>query len=178
MSYRFELLTKENAGLAWSFHVSPSSCEGPDNYDSFLRFSAVTDYIAGMGTTHVMVDEEANRIAGYVTLRATALIGEGERGTKVMSPALEIAMLAVDKDYERKQIGSFLISQVLVIAEQLKKELVGIKHIVVCADPKSTAFYEKKNFQPLTAIYEALHDGFNDNCIPYFITLQEYAAGA
>lgn len=173
MSYRFELLTNETAGLAWKFHVSPSSCDGPENYENFLRLIANTDYNSGMGTTHIMIDNDADRIAGYITFRATALIGEGDRGTKVMSPALEIAMLAVDKDYERQQIGSFLISQALVMAEQLRKELLGIKHIVVCADPKSTAFYSKNHFAPLSAIYDVLHDGFNDNCIPYFITLQE-----
>lgn len=174
-NFKLERFTSEYIGLAWKFHVSPSSCDNPDLYETYLRCSAISEGNAGMGTTHIVLDRDANKIAGYITWRASSLISENSSGIKIVNPALEIAMLAVDRDYERQKIGTALIKQTVATAEKIRTKLLGIRHIVVCPAPYSIGFYKKtKMFKPLNAIFEVLHDGNNDGCVPYFMTLPEH----
>ena len=170
------LLSRDNIGLAWKFHVSPNSCDNPEYYDNYIRLSATSDYIKGMGVTHLLVDEIASGeqiLAGYVTLRSTSLISDGADGKKIVQPALEIAELAVHKDYERRGIGTDLISIAISEADSLRREYIGIRHILVCADPRAIGFYEKFGFVRIASMYEVLHDGWNNDCEPLFITLPE-----
>ena len=174
MALREKLFCQELAGLAWKFHVNPNSCDNPDYYDSYIRFSAIGDQKMGVGVTHVMVDVEKDRLAGFVTLRATSLVSEGENGKKYVEPSLEIAELAVDADYERQGIGKTLIAIAEATADELRQAYIGIRHIVVCADSSAVGFYRRFNFGKLSELYEVLHDGWNDNCEPLYITLEEY----
>lgn len=171
-----KLLSRDNVGLAWNFHVSPNSCVNPEYYDNYIRLSATSDYIKGMGVTHLLVDETAGGekiLAGYVTLRSTSLISDGSDGKKIVQPALEIAELAVHKDYERTGIGTGLISIAITEADSLRRKYIGIRHILVCADPSAIGFYEKFGFVKIASLYDVLHDGWNNHCEPLFITLPE-----
>ncbi len=168
-----KLFHRDNAGLAWKFQVSPKSCNNPEYYNNYIRLNAISDQQKGLGVTHILVDEEADRIAGFVTLRATSLISEGENGIKLVEPSLEIAELAVDRDYERREIGSSLIGIAIDTADELRKKYLGIRYLVVCADGSAVDFYKKLGFGELTSLYEVLHDGWNDDCDPLYITLPE-----
>lgn len=75
-------LNNTNQGLAWSFHVSPDSCENPEYYSDYIQMFAVTDYLTGMGVTHLLVDTDANIMAGYITIRATSLVSSNDDGTQ------------------------------------------------------------------------------------------------
>ena len=171
-----EILSRNNSGLAWSFHVSPDSCSNPNYYDNYIRFCAISDYVKGMGVTHLLIDEGESGepvLAGYVTLRSTSLISDGSDGKKNVQPALEIAELAVRGDYERKGVGTGLISIAVAEADTLRSKNIGIRHILVCADPYAVGFYEKFGFVKIASVYDVLHDGWNDNCEPLFTTLPE-----
>lgn len=173
-----EKLSLDNVGLAWGFRVSPSSCDNPEHYENYIRFSALSDYKSGMGVTRLLVDcEDAKnkRLAGYVTLRATSLVSSGSGEKKNVQPALEIAELAVHEDYERKGVGTGLVAIAIDMADVLRTNDIGIKHILVCSDPKSVGFYKNDNirFAELSALYDVLYDGWNDFCTPLIITLPE-----
>lgn len=101
MNLSFSLFDQEHSGLAWHFRVSPSSCDNPGHYEEYIRFVALSDRRSGMGVTHVLIDADAGRIAGFVALRLSSLFYTGDDGKKRGSPALEIAELAVDADYEK-----------------------------------------------------------------------------
>ena len=178
MPYSFALMGKEYAGLAWKFCVSPDSCDNPDHYERYLRLNAIVDYKIGMGITHLILDcdEDGNAvaIAGFVTLRATSLVNTDENGVKIVHPSVEISELAVTKDYERRGIGTGLIDLAISIADDLRSKLIGIKYIVLCADPKSVGFYEKKDFGKIGELYETLREGWNNNCEPMYIILPEF----
>lgn len=168
-----KLFGKDIAGLAWSFHVNPDSCANPSYYDNYIRLSAISDYRKGMGVTFVLGDAEKNRIAGFVTLRATSLVSEGENSAKYVEPSLEIAELAVDADYEHCGVGSILVSIAIDAADNLRRTQLGIRHVVVCADSAAVGFYKKLGFGDLSSLYEALHDGWNDDCAAMYITMPE-----
>lgn len=167
------LFCSDFIGLACKFHVSPSSCDNPTHYEDYIRFSACTDFKSGVGVTHILLDGEQARIAGFVTLRATSLVSENEQGTMNVHPAIEIAELAVDAEYEQKGVGTGLLNIAVDFSDSLRSTCIGIKHIVVCADPKAIDFYKKFGFVDISAVYEVLHDGWNDNCSALLMTLPE-----
>lgn len=171
MNVSHKIMNSDYSGLAWKFHVSPDSCENPGHYEQYIRLVAVDDRNTGMGTTHILVDEDAQELIGYITLRATSLVSENERGNKIVHPSLEIAELAVSQKYAGKGFGTILVQLAILIADDLREELVGVRYVVLCADPKAVAFYEKLKFVKVSDIYDVLRDGSNDNCEAMFIEL-------
>lgn len=145
----FTVLNKENVGLAGSFSVNPSSCENSEFYREYLQLSALSDLYTGKTTTHLFVDENADRIMGFVSLRASAIISKGDGENVTGIPALEVVVLAVDKDYEGQYVGRTLIDYVIYQADELHKQYLGLQYIVLAADKKAVGFYEKMGFEPV-----------------------------
>lgn len=176
MAYSFAMMSTDYAGLAWSFHVSPDSCNSPAYYEEYIRLCAISDQDGGMSVTHLVLDTDKNgeaiAIAGYVALRATSLVSTDENGVKIVNPSLEIAELAVDKDYERKGVGTMLVNLAIGVAAELSKRYLGIKYVILCADPKAVGFYTKNDFGKIGDLYETLRDGWNNNCEPMYISMQ------
>lgn len=108
-------------GLALSFNVSPASCDNPDHYMEYIKFSAISDNKAGQSLTHIFVDESQHKLAGYIALRATSLISEGQHGEHIVHPSLEIAELAVAEEYERKQVGTQMVEFAFLTADMLRQ---------------------------------------------------------
>ena len=173
MSITLATMSSEYVGLAWKFHVSPVSCDNHEYYEQYLRLCALADRKSGTALTHILVDDGAQRIVGYISLRATSLVGDGAADKKTVHPALEIAELAVDEDYERNGYGSDLVNIALDYALEMRSKYMGIKYVMLCADPKAVGFYEKLYFGKVGDLYEALHDGWNDHCEPMYIQLPE-----
>ena len=182
MGQVFKTMHRDYAGLAWNFHVSPDSCDNPQHYEYYLRFNAISEQANGRGVTHLLIDTgtdnstilPTSRIAGFITLRATSLI-ETCDGKSYVKPSLEIAELAVDKDYERQGYGVQLVNIAILMAELLNTDSLGIQNVVLCADPKAVGFYENKKvgFGKVEDYYDMPRDGWNDNCIPMYIKLGE-----
>lgn len=173
MNVSHKVMNSECIGLAWKFRVSPDSCENPTHYEQYIQLVAVMDGNMGMGTTHLLVDDDTNELMGYITLRATSLVSENERGNKIVHPALEIAELAVAEKYERIGVGTSLVRFAILTADDLRERLLGIRYVVLCADPKAVGFYEKLKFAKVRDIYDVLRDGSNDNCEAMFIELPQ-----
>lgn len=174
MNLQLETLDKDNQRLAWHFHVSRNSCDNPEYYDNYIRFSALSDFKSGFTTTSILIDSDADRIAGFFSLRATGIGSQDGEGHYIINrPALEIAELAVDKEYEREGIGTFLIDLVIKYADYLRKNCCGIRTIVLCADPKAVGFYEKNSFAKLSDTYDPMIKPETINCIPMYLDLPE-----
>lgn len=168
-----KVFNEDMIGLAWKFHVSPNSCENHDYYESYLKYYALGDKKKGMGVTHVFLADDGNEICGYVTLRATSLSSAGEDGKHLVAPAIEIAELAVDENYERQKIGTMLLNAAIAFAAELRENSIGVEYVVVCADPDAVQFYERY-FDKLSDVYEYLHDGWNNEaCVPMYMKLPE-----
>ena len=173
MNLAFALFEAEHIGLAWKFHVSPSSCENPDHYEEYIRFMALSDRLSGMGVTHVLIDSDAERIAGFIALRLSSLFYTGDDGRKRGSPAMEIAELAVDAEYEKHGIGSALLDFATAAADDIRTHTAGIKYLLACADPAAEGFYLKNGFSRVSELFEMPRDGSNNNCIPMYTQFPE-----
>lgn len=109
MSIFCDIMSPEYINMSRQFYVNHDHCGNPEHYENYIRQDCFTDYKQGMGVTHVFVDDEKGRIIGYITLRATSLIMDIGENYRLGYPALEIAELAVEKDYERQGIGAEMV---------------------------------------------------------------------
>ena len=171
MRKRIELFDSKFSGLAWKFQVSPLSCGNHEHYEEYIRLIALSDRAIGMGTTHVLLVEEngTEDIAGFVTLKASSIVNESD-GTLYGTPAIEITELAVSGKHERNGYGSELLDYAISLALNVN-ENIAVKHITLCSDPKSVGFYEKYGFQKLSHSLVIPSEGWNENCVPMYLTL-------
>ena len=181
MGILLKKMSAKYAGLAWKFHVSQVSCDNPAHFEQYIQLNAISEHAAGRGLTHILVDTKTEdlsidlqkaRIIGFITLRATSIV-ESNYHTLQVNPAIEIAELAVDQEYEHKGFGSKLIDTTIYLATQLNENFIGIQNIVVCAASQAVAFYENPRigFGRLEDYYVIPRDGWNDTCIPMYIKL-------
>lgn len=173
MDLKHETLNSENYGLTWQFRVSPNSCDNPAYYEMYLKFSAIADSNSGFTKTYLLVDKDAGLIAGFYSVRASALALNEDGHLFISRPALEIAELAVDERYERCGIGTALIDLVLSMADTLRRGFCGIRSVVLSADPKAVSFYEKNGFARLSNTYEPIIKPETVNCIPMYLDLSD-----
>ncbi len=160
--------------LASEFQVDPSCCGYPEHYEFYLRCVALDDYHRGRGVTYIMLDDgiDPNRIVGYITLRASSLIKEGDRRRQGHA-AIEITELAVDKDYRGRGHGIDLVAFAIDRALTLSKDHIGIEYIILCADPAAVGFYSSPHFgfTAIEDVYEVPREGWNDDCVPMSLRL-------
>ena len=169
----FTIIDKENVGLAGVFSVNPSSCENSEFYRAYLQFSAINDLYSGRNTTYLLIDKDANKIMGFVSLRASAIISHGECGNMTGVPAIEVSVLAVDKNYTGQGVGSMLIDYVIYQANELHKQHIGLQAIILAADKKSVGFYNRMGFIPIEDRWKNIpKESWNTQCVPMLLYLE------
>lgn len=162
-----ELLNECNVGLAEYFSVNPLYCTNEDFYKQYLQFNAIFDMHSGNTATHVFVDKKANRIMGYISLRANSIVSKDDKSMITGKPSLEISVLAVDKDYEHQGVGTVLMAKALEIASTLHEKYIGVKHLILAADPNAVGFYEKMGFRKMASQWEQIPaESFSGTCVP------------
>lgn len=181
MSIFHDLMSKEYIGIAQSFSVNPQRCDNPEHYERFIRQDCLTDHQQGMGVTHVFVDEnestQEKHIAGYITLRCSSLVMESGEDYKLGYPALEIAELAVDKNYEGQGLGTDLVKFAVDEAIELNKNKIGVQYVILCADVAAVGFYSNAElgFKPIRQLQEIPREHRNSRCEPMMLkTLKNY----
>ena len=128
-----------------------------------LRYSIKND-ILGIGKTFVAFNENGD-LAGYFTLATAQVVYEEipdeYRGKlpKYPIPSLRIARLAVDKDFQGKGIGKWILKQAFIKIIHVA-EITGLYLIIVDAKETSKSFYEQYGFIK-----------FNEKKLSYFITV-------
>ena len=89
----------------------------------------------------------------------------------VGEPALEISQLAVDKRYERQNIGRTRIGKIIAIACEINEQFSGIKYIVLCSVKSAEEFYQRVNFKYIEHNAYVPRDGRNNPCTPMIMRL-------
>ena len=152
---------------AFSFAVNPDSCSNPDFFHYYIRFSAISDQSSGRGVTHAILSDDEQTLLGFVTLKNTALLTSAGHG----EPALEIANLAVSKDYERQGIGRTLLNYSISVSEKINSHLSGVRFLVLAADPKSVDFYEHMKCYKFQEYWTLPRETTNESWVPMFMQL-------
>lgn len=149
------------------------NCENHEYFELYIREIALYDQSHHNGVTHIIISEDETELLGFVTLRATSLLSQDKSGL-IGEPALEISNLAVAGKWERHGIGRLLISNVLALAYELSTDQIGIKYILLRADPKSVGFYKKNGFEEAEPYYFniPLSEG-NRLCVPMMMVIPE-----
>lgn len=176
MSFYKTKVSKDKMELIMKFKVDETKCDNPEHYESYLMYNALNDINQGFSTTYLYIEEneqtEEKNIMGYITLRMSSFIKDMGESRKYGYPALEIAELAVDKNYTGRGIGTDMVMDTITIANELN-EIISVKYIVLCADPRVQGFYEKLEFQKMyDRIEDIPREHFNLSAIPMYIKLR------
>ena len=176
-----DLMSKEYIEIAREFRVNPERCDNPAHYENFIRQDCFTDQKQGMGVTHVFVDdnEKAKKksLAVYITLRGSSLVMETGENYKLGFPALEIAELAVDQNYEGKGLGTDMVKFAINEAVELNDTRIGFQYVILCADVAAVEFYSNSElkFKPIRPMQEIPREHRNSNCTPMMLkVIQNY----
>jgi len=174
MSFSIQKLDVSNYCFVNKFKVNSESCENPKHYEDYLKQNAITDFKQGIGTTHVFIDEAQQNIMGYFTLKSSSLVKNMGEEHNFGYPAIEIAELAVHKDYERKGIGTDMLDFVFSKINEIK-EIMAVQYVLLCADPKAEEFYSKSKFkfQRVRDFEQIPREHWNLRCVPMFVKLKE-----
>lgn len=173
MSFFSDVYSAKYYEQAIKFHVNPEKCENPEHYDDYLVYNANIDYEKGLAVTYIFCEEndETNEVCimGFLSLKTSSLVvDEGEK-LKCGYPALEIAELAVSKDYEGTGKGTEFVEFAMQKAYELG-EVVGIRYLILCADPMAVGFYKNRNlkFVELDGRYDGQvpREKWNMRCVP------------
>ena len=125
--------------------------------------------------TFVFLSKDNKHILGYITLRANSFIHKYERGLEG-EPSMEILELAVSKEYERQGIGTALFQFAVTLAADVTNNYMGVRYLLVCADPPAVGFYSKMGLSKVEEYGQIPRDGWNDNCVPMFVKLPSVQA--
>ena len=171
-----KLMTKQYADIARNFKVHPESCDNTAHYEEYIMQDCFADYMQGMGVTHIFVNknQETSKtvIAGYITLRASSLTMDLD-DYKVGYPALEISELAVDCNYEGNGLGTDMVKTAIAEAISLSETIIGLRYIVLCADPAAVGFYSRLGFLKIPSYQEIPREHRNKNCVPMMLKLKQ-----
>lgn len=126
---------------------------GIEALNRYLKQQASQDIRRRIAAVFVLIDQDANRIAGYYTLAATAirLIELPPNLAKKLPkyplvPATLLGRLAIDQSYQNQGLGSFLVMDALW--RSVKSEIAAMAVVVDAKDEIACAFYEHHQFIP------------------------------
>ncbi len=140
---RIVLLTKR--------HEFTSFNSKNDDLNEFLKNDALRDQESMVSKTYLCCWKKS--IVGYFSIVADTIDvqaineNDGIKGYPYHKyPSIKIARLAVDRKFERKGIGRFLVLAAMGLAMSVS-EIIGCRYITVDSKPDSISFYEKLGFR-------------------------------
>lgn len=171
-----EQFDASHVSIARSFSVRKDSCGNPEHYTKYLCENAIQDANIGMGITFALIqyDEEDRpvRLKGYVSLKAACLMHDNGESF-IGEPGIEISELAVDGEFAGQGIGRALLDQAVYHCNCVR-EHIGVKHLLVCAEPKAVEFYRHVlKFDEVRKAFYIPRELWNINCVPMYLKLQE-----
>lgn len=179
MAIYHDIMSNNYADIAQEFKVNPQKCANPMHYENFIKFDCHIDQKQGMGVTHVFIDEDdtgSKKIAGYIALRCSSLIMNVGEQYKLGYPALEIAELAVDYNYENHGLGTDMVKFAIGEAVKMNENMIGIQYVILCADIAAVEFYSNRElkFSPIRQMQEIPRKHRNSECVPMMLKIVQY----
>lgn len=120
------------------------------NVENFLKSEALIEQDRNMNTTHVLIDKEENKIAGFVSLCNDSIRLEVEERntfgiTHASVPALKIARLAVSNEYKHTGNGKLLIYYSALMGIKIRT-YSGLSFLTLDCYEHRSSFYEGIGF--------------------------------
>lgn len=139
-----------------SIHDRTAFSCGHESLDRYLRQQASQDVRRGLAAVFVTCAEGTNRIVGYYTLSAFALLpGELPESQRRKLPrydrlpAVLLGRLAVDQGVRRSGLGKVLLLDALFRSLSQSAQIGAMAVVVDAIDEPARQFYEHFGFQPL-----------------------------
>jgi len=130
------------------------SC-GREPLDRYLAHQASQDKRRRVAVTYVLIDNEKRNVAGYYTLSATNIKLHSLPKEIVRKlpryptlPATLLGRLAVDQNYQGRQLGELLLIDALKRSFVLSSQIASAVVIVDPKDDEATQFYQHYAFIP------------------------------
>lgn len=130
--------------------LSLFTCKDEDLND-FLWSDALNNQGSRLSVTWIV--RLNGNIVGFCTLTNDSIRTrwmqneDGEEYEYSHYPALKIARLATNKDYESRGIGTAMLEYAMAVALKLSDEISGCRILTVDSKKDSTGFYQKYGFQ-------------------------------
>lgn len=120
------------------------------NVENFLKTEALIEQDRSMNTTHVLIDEEKNRIAAFISLCNDSIRLEvDERNdfgiTHASVPALKIARLAVSNEYKHTGKGKMLVYYSALMGIKIRP-YSGVSFLTLDCYEHRSSYYEEIGF--------------------------------
>lgn len=147
VKYIIELLNKKQHDIA------DFSC-GVKELDIYLKVRAGQESKKKITAVYAIHERGAEKVIGYYTLSSYSIeltslpIEVTKKLPKYpLLPASLIGRLAVDKKFQGKKIGEFLLVDALLRSYRLSKEIGSMAVIVDAKNEKASSFYKKYGFK-------------------------------
>lgn len=118
--------------------------------NQFLSTEALVEQLAGLNTTTLLYLDDS--LAAYISLCADTitLADEEQEETKMpyaTIPAIKVARLAIDKNFQKQGVGKFLLQYAIYRALEVRNNYCGVKFLTVDCFLHRVSYYENFGFQ-------------------------------
>jgi ribosomal protein S18 acetylase RimI-like enzyme len=128
---------------------------GDDALDGYFRTQATQDIRRRIANCFVVVETATSHVAAYYTLSAASvpLIDLPPDVTKRLPryptlPAVRIGRLAVDRRFQRRGLGEFMLMN--AVHRTMQDAAAAFALLVDAKNDQAIAFYQRYGFQPIT----------------------------
>ena len=131
---------------------------GIEALDQYLKTKAGQDFKKNVAVTYVLTPSKSEQIIGYYTLSSIGIF-TGELPEKIIKklprypvlPGILLGRLAVDKNFQGRKIGSFLLVDALKRSLIISKQIGIVAVIVEAKNNQAVKFYKHYGFIELFA---------------------------
>ncbi len=145
---------------------------GDEGLNNYLKEKALEDYRKNEATTTLVVKKYRSQLCllGYYTLKNTSLLFRPDQTLRGY-PAIEIMYLAVQRNHQRKGIGTRILRGIIYRAYQLSREFSAVTVLILSSKKCAAEFYKKNSFQELAPFLDMLYDPCRAETIALFLNL-------
>lgn len=136
-----------------SSHAKKTFTCGIDSLDDYLQKKATQDERRNISVTYILHDTELNLVAGFYTLSSTTIESKylpDETIRKLpnypLIPATLIGRLAIDKNYQGKNLGELILMDALHRSYESSKNIASFAVVVEAINKEAVKFYKKYGF--------------------------------
>ena len=126
-------------------HLKEFDC-GNSSINSYLKDSAFYNHILKINRTKIIENE--GKIIAFITLSLIELLGDEDIEGNIKYFGVYLEYIGVDKKYQKKGIGSFLIDYIFEETYNIS-EFIGLRYIILDAIKDKKNWYEQIGFKDM-----------------------------